>query len=94
MIYTCTLNPAIDLFVELEEFHPFVVNRTTSEYYQANGKGINISFILKRMGINSIAMRLKGSHELRRKEDFVSSRPQFQAINRLFTISTLFHQAE
>lgn len=60
MIYTCTLNPAIDLFVELEAFHPFVVNRTTAEYYQANGKGINISFILKRMGIDSTAMGFLG----------------------------------
>ena len=42
VIYTCTMNPAIDLFTEFEQFSPFVVNRSTFESYQANGKAINI----------------------------------------------------
>ncbi|WP_018664457.1 1-phosphofructokinase [Heyndrickxia acidiproducens] len=60
MIYTCTLNPAIDLFVEFEDFQPFVVNRSIKEDYQANGKAINISFILKKMGIGNTAMGFLG----------------------------------
>lgn len=60
MIYTCTLNPAIDLFVELENFQPYVVNRSITEDYQANGKAINISFILKKMGIGNTAMGFLG----------------------------------
>jgi len=60
MIYTCTLNPAIDLFVEFEDFQPFVVNRSINEDYQANGKAINISFILKKMGIDNTAMGFLG----------------------------------
>lgn len=55
-IYTLTLNPAIDLFVRLNELKENVVNRTIEEYYQANGKAINISFILKQMGIDNTAM--------------------------------------
>lgn len=55
MIYTCTMNPAIDLFSEFDTFKPFVVNRSHYEDYQANGKAINISFILKKMGIDSVA---------------------------------------
>ncbi|MEV2689799.1 hypothetical protein ABNE09_12555 [Paenibacillus larvae] len=51
MIYTCTLNPAIDLFVALEDLKPNIVNRTNDEDYQANGKGINISFVLNMLGI-------------------------------------------
>ncbi|ELA73667.1 hypothetical protein OGQ_00796 [Enterococcus faecium EnGen0017] len=27
-IYTCTMNLAIDLFIETDEMHPFMVNRT------------------------------------------------------------------
>lgn len=55
MIYTCTMNPAIDLFTEFEHFEPKIVNRSSFEDYQANGKAINISFILKKMGIISTA---------------------------------------
>jgi 1-phosphofructokinase len=60
MIYTCTMNPAIDLFTEFEKFSPFVVNRSIFEDYQANGKAINISFMLKKMGIDSIATGFLG----------------------------------
>ena len=45
-IYTCTLNLAIDLFIETEELVPFVVNRTKEDDIQANGKGVNVSLIL------------------------------------------------
>lgn len=55
MIYTCTMNPAIDLFTEFEHFEPKIVNRSVFEDYQANGKAINISFILKKMGVSSVA---------------------------------------
>lgn len=56
MIYTCTLNPAIDLFVALEDLKPNIVNRTFDEDYQANGKGINISFVLNMLGLQSTAL--------------------------------------
>ncbi|WP_269411948.1 1-phosphofructokinase [Lentibacillus daqui] len=81
MIYTCTMNPAIDLFTEFEHFAPFVVNRSTQEDYQANGKAINISFILKKIGIDSTATGFLGGFtgdfiesELRKKSigvDFI-----------------------
>ncbi|GIN40826.1 1-phosphofructokinase [Heyndrickxia oleronia] len=60
MIYTCTMNPAIDLFTEFEQFSPFVVNRSTFESYQANGKAINISFILKKLNIDNTATGFLG----------------------------------
>lgn len=56
MIYTCTLNPAIDLFVETVDLKPDVVNRTLDEDYQANGKGVNVSLILKKLGVKSTAL--------------------------------------
>ena len=46
-IYTCTMNLAIDLFIETEEMHPFMVNRTKEDDIQANGKGVNVSLVLK-----------------------------------------------
>ncbi|MCL1631471.1 1-phosphofructokinase [Sporolactobacillus sp. CPB3-1] len=60
MIYTCTMNPAIDLFTEFEHFEPHVVNRSVFEDYQANGKTINISFMLKKMGIENCATGFLG----------------------------------
>lgn len=59
MIYTCTLNPAIDLFVEADDLLPNKVNRTKSEDYQANGKGVNVSIILKKLGVGSTALGFK-----------------------------------
>lgn len=60
IIYTCTLNPAIDLFMEADSLEPFVVNRTSAEDYQANGKTINVSIMLKRLGINNTALGFIG----------------------------------
>ena len=56
MIYTLTLNPAIDLFIDMDELLPKKVNRSNYDDYQENGKGVNVSRILDRMGIESIAM--------------------------------------
>ncbi|MEY8596526.1 1-phosphofructokinase [Mammaliicoccus lentus] len=55
MIYTCTLNTAIDMFVELQDFYPDIVNRSLYDEVQANGKGVNISIMLKKLNTNSIA---------------------------------------
>lgn len=60
MIYTCTLNPAIDLFIETDHLEPEVVNRTNSYDIQPNGKGVNVSFILKQLGINNTALGVGG----------------------------------
>jgi 1-phosphofructokinase len=60
MIYTCTMNPAIDLFSEFTSFDPFVVNRSIFEEYQPNGKAINISFMLKKLGISNLATGFLG----------------------------------
>lgn len=60
MIYTCTLNPAIDLFIETDHLKPEVVNRTNSYDIQPNGKGVNVSFILKHLGVNNTAWGVGG----------------------------------
>lgn len=59
-ISTLTLNPAVDLVIGLDELKPVIVNRTNTEDYQANGKAINISFILKKLGIDNKAMGYLG----------------------------------
>ncbi|GAB5052188.1 1-phosphofructokinase [Pediococcus ethanolidurans] len=64
MIYTLTLNPAIDLFIDTKSMHPNVVNRTENYDIQANGKGVNVSFILKRLGISNTALGIGGGFTL------------------------------
>ncbi|MDO4289003.1 MAG: 1-phosphofructokinase family hexose kinase [Eubacterium sp.] len=53
MIYTLTTNPAIDLNICSKAIAPGVVNRTFSPIYTPNGKGVNVSFVLKHFGIDS-----------------------------------------
>ncbi|WP_099361209.1 1-phosphofructokinase [Fredinandcohnia onubensis] len=60
MIFTCTLNPAIDLYVELKELKPKIVNRTLEEDYQPNGKAVNISILLNKLGIRNKALGFIG----------------------------------
>lgn len=60
MFYTCTMNPAIDLFISTDDYQPFIVNRSNEDEAQANGKGVNISFILKQLNINSRALGFIG----------------------------------
>lgn len=54
-IYTCTMNLAIDLFIETEHLEDGKVNRTISDDIQANGKGVNVSLIMKQLGIDTTA---------------------------------------
>ncbi|MBO1306217.1 1-phosphofructokinase [Enterococcus sp. 669A] len=59
-VYTCTMNLAIDLFIETEELLPRVVNRTIDDDIQANGKGVNVSLVLKMLGVSSTALGFSG----------------------------------
>ncbi|KAB7673146.1 1-phosphofructokinase [Bacillus sp. B1-b2] len=60
MIYTLTLNPSVDYIIELQEVDLGALNRieTTSKF--AGGKGINVSRVLKRMGVTSKALGFIG----------------------------------
>ncbi|WP_412989799.1 1-phosphofructokinase [Pediococcus siamensis] len=73
MIYTLTLNPAIDLFIDTKAMQPNVVNRTENYEIQANGKGVNVSFILKRLGIENCALGIGGGFTLNYIEEVLNA---------------------
>ncbi len=56
MVYTVTFNPAIDHVVHTEGFKLGEVNRALSEEIYFGGKGINVSAVLKELGISSVAL--------------------------------------
>lgn len=56
MIYTVTLNPSLDYVVEMDELKPGATNRSKSEHMLPGGKGINVSVVLKNLGVQSVAL--------------------------------------
>ena len=56
MIYTGTLNPALDYVIQVEHFRPGQINRNKSEHIHWGGKGINVSCVLNELGYQSTAL--------------------------------------
>lgn len=55
MIYTVTLNPAIDYVIQLDEVKLGSIMRSKSESVYFGGKGINTSLVLAELGVSSVA---------------------------------------
>ena len=53
MVYTVTFNPAIDYVIRMDEVKLGATNRSKSEEMYFGGKGINVSIVLKELGIDS-----------------------------------------
>ncbi len=56
MIFTVTFNPCLDYIVSVDDFTLGRVNRTTKELVYPGGKGINVSLVLKNLGMESTAL--------------------------------------
>lgn len=56
MIYTVTFNPSLDYVMKVEDFKLGMVNRSEEETIFAGGKGINVSIVLKNLGIDNKAL--------------------------------------
>ncbi len=91
MIYTVTFNPAIDYVLHTEEMVCGSVNRSSEEEFYIGGKGINVSFVLKELGIDSVALGFtagftgeaieKGVREKGIATDFIHLSSGFSRIN-------------
>lgn len=53
MVYTVTFNPSLDYIVNVSDFKLGQVNRTEKEVMFPGGKGINVSIVLKNLGMES-----------------------------------------
>lgn len=88
MIYTITFNPALDYTVQVEKFEIGKINRTKSENILAGGKGLNVSIILKRLGIENTALSFIAGFtgkELERKIRQYNIETEFIEMNRGYT---------
>lgn len=77
MIYTLTLNPAIDYFLKFESFSQGELNTPTETYKLPGGKGINVSSILKNYDTDSICIGFIGGFT----GDFIDSSLKEQGLN-------------
>lgn len=68
MIYTITLNPAIDKAVVINNFGVDKVNRVTKMQLDPGGKGINVSKMIKNLQGESTAIMIAGGYNGKRLE--------------------------
>ena len=91
MINTITLNPSLDYIVKVDSFKVDSLNRIEEERIYAGGKGINVSIVLKNLGVENTALGyvagFTGDEILRQIEshgvscDFVKLKKGFSRIN-------------
>ncbi|MBA5763204.1 1-phosphofructokinase family hexose kinase [Vibrio sp. 404] len=60
MLYTLTMNAAIDLNLTCMQVESEKVNRVSESDYSPNGKAINVSIVLDHFGVDSVAMGVFG----------------------------------
>ncbi|MBO5109807.1 MAG: 1-phosphofructokinase family hexose kinase [Clostridia bacterium] len=90
MIFTLTLNPSIDYHMDPLSLNYGRTNRSRQESYTYGGKGINVSVVLHRLGVDTVALGPVGGYtgeEIRRllategvKTDFL---PLSEGISRI-----------
>lgn len=56
MIYTVTFNPSLDYIVSVDDFRLGMTNRASSQMLLPGGKGINVSTVLRSLGLDSTAL--------------------------------------
>ena len=91
MIYTVTFNPSLDYIVSVPNFELGKTNRTVYEQMLAGGKGIDVTTVLRNLGVDSTALGFvagfTGDELIRRmdemglKNDFIRIGNGFSRIN-------------
>lgn len=73
MIYTLTLNPAVDYYISVDDLALGAVNRTKTEQIHFGGKGINVSLVLKELGFQSTCIGFVGGFTGAALENYLNS---------------------
>lgn len=91
MIYTVTLNPALDYVIKVDSFTPGTISRTQQEHIYYGGKGLNVSAVLANLGYESTALGFvagftgdeieRGARTLGFQTDFIHVRQGMTRIN-------------
>lgn len=91
MIYTVTLNPALDYVVDTDKLKEGCTNRSRCEKILPGGKGLNVSTVLTNLGIENTALGFIGGFtgaEIKRrfeafggKGDFIELKDGISRIN-------------
>ena len=63
MIYTVTLNPALDRAIVVDNLLPDETTRVHSDTHYAAGKGIDVSRVIRELGGKSVALGLVGGYD-------------------------------
>ena len=82
MIYTCTTNPSLDYYITIDELIPGADLRSSSEMYDAGGKGVNVSIVLNNFRIPNVCLGFLGGFT---KDYYLSYLSNYPNIQPLFT---------
>ena len=88
MIYTITFNPALDYIVSVKDFQMGLTNRTDEETLLPGGKGINVSIVLKNLGVENTALGFTAGstgREIRKRLEEIGCRTEFIEIPKGFS---------
>lgn len=73
MVYTLTLNPSLDYMMPVRQLRTGATNRSEGEQIRIGGKGINVSILLRRLGVENLALGIAagftGEELLRRMDE-------------------------
>lgn len=85
MIYTVTFNPSLDYIVEVENYTYAETNRTSFEMMLPGGKGLNVSLMLKNLGVESTALGFLGGfvgEEIKRRINEMGVKEEFITLDK------------
>ena len=74
MVYTVTLNPALDYEVLVDGFRAGELNRTSWEHMHFGGKGVNVSTVLHGLGVGTTALGFVAGFTGKALEDGLKAR--------------------
>ncbi|MGN0179187.1 MAG: 1-phosphofructokinase [Monoglobaceae bacterium] len=80
MIYTVTLNPALDYVMDADKLEEGRTNRSHHEKIMPGGKGLNVSAVLTNLGIENTALGFIGGFtgaEIKRRFEALGGRSDF-----------------